>query len=65
MDYLRALDKRLFSNSDPEQELIKIKWLQVRKASARAKILRIAKDPYISTPRHILPRWHPLRYNER
>lgn len=44
LEYLCALDKRLFSNSGPEQELIKIKGLQVRKASTRAKILRIAKS---------------------
>ncbi len=44
LDYMCALSKRVFSNSVPEQELIKINGLPVRNASTRAKILRIAKS---------------------
>ncbi|HAT1665527.1 TPA: DNA-binding protein [Raoultella ornithinolytica] len=43
IEYMCALSKRIFSNSDSEQELHKIKGLKVRNASTRAKILRIAK----------------------
>ncbi|WP_038180567.1 KilA-N domain-containing protein [Xenorhabdus bovienii] len=44
LEYLCVLSRRLFSNSCPEQELAKIKWLAIRNASTRAKILRLAKS---------------------
>ncbi|WP_338803592.1 KilA-N domain-containing protein [Xenorhabdus griffiniae] len=43
LEYLCALSKKLFSNSGAERELGKIKELEIRKSSTRAKILRLTK----------------------